>query len=51
MIGKSWSRCPFCGDMSPFGAGSRTGMLIIAIVGIPVFVVVVGYLLATFFGW
>ncbi len=51
MIGRRWTRCPFCGDMSPFGAGSRTGMIILAGIGIPLVVMLLGYLLATFLGW
>ena len=51
MIGRRWTRCPFCGDLSPFGVGSRTGMAIIAAIAIPGVLFLIGYLIATVLGW
>jgi flagellar basal body-associated protein FliL len=37
--------------MSPFGMGSRKGMLIVVAIVIPLVLVLLGYIIATFLPW
>ena len=51
MIGSRWARCPFCGEIAPFSVGSKTGLVILAAVGIPLVLFLIGYVIAVLFTW
>jgi hypothetical protein len=51
MIGSRWARCPFCGEIAPFSVGSKTGLVILAAVGIPLILFLIGYVIAVLFTW
>lgn len=51
MIGSRWARCPFCGELAPFNVGGKTGLVILAAVGVPLLLFLIGYVIAVLFTW